>query len=77
MNPIKILELLAAVGPVIAALPAFRAVFDDIVGTFGETDQTLLKDAYADLMAANDATHARLQDKLRTAGGALNGGGGA
>lgn len=62
-----ILEMLPVVGPVIAKLPVFKGVFDQIVSTFGEKDQAVLKDAYADLMAENDAGHARLQAKLREA----------
>lgn len=63
----SILGLLPAVGPVIAALPQFKAVFDQIVGTFNNDDQASLKDAYADLIADNDEGHRRLQDKLAAA----------
>jgi hypothetical protein len=63
----SILKLLPAVGPVVAALPAFKEVFDQIVGTFKEDDQVVLKDAYADLIAENDEGHARLQAKLDAA----------
>lgn len=63
----SILKLLPAVGPVVAALPEFKKIYDQIVGTFGEDDQETLKDAYADLMAENDEGHARLQAKLAEA----------
>jgi hypothetical protein len=63
----SILKLLPAVGPVVAALPEFKKVYDQIVGTFKEDDQAVLKDAYADLMAENDEGHARLQKKLDAA----------
>ena len=64
----SILKLLPVVGPVVAALPEFRNVFDQIVGTFDDdADQTVLKEAYVDLMADNDAGHRRLQDKLAAA----------
>lgn len=63
----SILKLLPAVGPVVAALPEFKKVFDDIVGTFKEDDQAVLKDAYTDLIEDNDIGHARLQDKLAAA----------
>jgi hypothetical protein len=52
---------------VVAALPEFKKVYDQIVGTFKEDDQAVLKDAYADLMAENDEGHARLQKKLDAA----------
>lgn len=65
----SILNLLPAVGPVVAALPEFKKVFDQIVGTFKEDDQAELKEAYADLIADNDAGHARLQAKLAAAAG--------
>lgn len=65
----SILKLLPVVGPAVAALPAFRAVYDQIVATFGEKDQATLKAALADLMADNDAGHERLQAKLREAAG--------
>jgi len=65
----SILKLLPAVGPVVSALPEFKKVYDQIVGTFAETDQAVLRDAYADLIADNDAGHARLQAKLAEAAG--------
>lgn len=66
-NLSSILKLLPAVGPVVAALPEFKAVYDQIVGTFATKDQAVLKDAYEDLMADNDEGHARLQAKLAEA----------
>jgi hypothetical protein len=61
------LGLLPAIGPVVAAIPQFKAIFDQIVDTFDEDDQVVLKDAYADLMEDNDEGHARLQAKLAAA----------
>jgi hypothetical protein len=63
----SVLKLLPAVGPVVAALPEFKAVFDQIVGTFKSDDQAELKEAYADLIEQNDEGHARLQEKLAAA----------
>lgn len=63
----SILKLLQAVGPVAAALPDFKAVYDQIVTTFSDDDQDTLKEAYADLIADNDEGHARLQAKLADA----------
>lgn len=66
-NLSSILALLPAVGPVVAALPEFKKVYDDIVATFHTDDQVVLRSAYEDLMADNDEGHARLQDKLAEA----------
>lgn len=63
----SILKLLQAVGPIVAALPDFKTVYDQIVGTFDTNDQDTLKEAYADLIADNDEGHARLQAKLAEA----------
>lgn len=63
----SVLKLLPAVGPAVAALPEFVAVYNQVVSTFGEKDQAVLKDAYADLIAENDEGHHRLQEKLRRA----------
>lgn len=63
----SVLKLLPAVGPVVAALPEFKRIFDDVVATFGTNDQATLKGAYADLIADNDEGHARLQEKLAAA----------
>lgn len=62
-----VLSFLPAIGPVVAAIPQVKALFDQIVDTFDEDDQTVLKDAYADLIADNDEGHARLQAKLAAA----------
>ncbi len=67
MNLQSILALLPAVGPVVAALPEFKKVYDQIVATMHEKDQDVLRNAYAELMAENDAGHARLQGKLADA----------
>lgn len=66
-NLSTVLELLPAIGSVAAALPQFKAVYDQIVDTFNENDQATLKEAYADLIADNDEGHARLQAKLAAA----------
>jgi hypothetical protein len=60
----SILDLLPVVGKGVAALPQFKQVYDQIVSTFHEKDQAVLREAYADLMADNDEGHARLQAKL-------------
>jgi hypothetical protein len=63
----SILKLLPAVGPVVATLPEFRKVYNQIVATFNEKDQSVLIEAYGDLIEDNDAGHARLQAKLADA----------
>lgn len=63
----SILKLLPAVGPVVAALPEFKKVYDQIVGTFKQDDQAVLREAYEDLVAENAEGHARLQAKLAEA----------
>jgi len=63
-----IIKLLQAVGPITAALPEFKAVYDQIVATFkSSTDQKTLQTAYQELQAENSGGHARLQDMLRQA----------
>lgn len=63
----SILKLLPAVGPVVASLPEFKKVYDDIVATFKEKDQAVLREAYEDLKAGNDEGYARLDAKLAAA----------
>lgn len=62
-----ILRSLPAVGPVVAALPEFKGLFDAAVAALNPTDQDTAKEAYADLIADNDEGHARLQAKLAEA----------
>jgi hypothetical protein len=62
-----ILKMLQAVGPFTAALPEFKAVYDQIVKTFKSTDQQTLKDAYRELQSENSGGHERLQEMLRKA----------
>lgn len=66
---VSVLKLLPTVGPVIAALPEFKKVYDQIAASFAEKDQQTLQEAYRDLMAENDEGHARLQEKLMVAAG--------
>lgn len=63
----SVLKLLPAVGPVVAALPEFKVIYEQIVGTFKQQDRAVLREAYGDLIADNDAGHARLQQKLAEA----------
>lgn len=64
----SILNLLNAVGPITAALPEFKSVYDDIVKTFdSKTDQNTLKAAYAASVKDNEEGHAELQQLLAQA----------
>lgn len=62
-----LLRAARAVGPVLAALPAVRRVFDEAVAALSTNDQAVAKEALADLIADNDDGHARLQEKLAAA----------
>lgn len=63
-----VLSLLQAVGPITAALPAFKGIYDGIVSVFDkDTDQETLKTAYRELQEENSGGHARLQEMLRVA----------
>lgn len=65
-----VLKLLPAVGPVVAALPEFKKIYDGIVGTFSsDTDQQTLKDAYETAISGAADAHADLQDLVRQHGG--------
>ncbi len=63
----KLLSLLPVVGPVIAAAPEFKSIWDTAVSMLHPADQATAKAAYHDLMADNDEGHARLQAKLAEA----------
>lgn len=67
MNLSSLLKLLPVVGPVIAAAPEFKAVFDQAVSMLHPKDQDTAKAALADIVANNAEGHARLQDKLAKA----------
>lgn len=62
-----ILRSLPVVGPIVAAAPEFKALFDAAVAALAPSDQATAKEAYADLIADNDEGHARLQAKLAEA----------
>lgn len=66
----NILDAAKALGPVLGALPAIRAVFDNAVSLLGDDDQETAKAELAKLREGNDALHARLQEKLADASNA-------
>jgi hypothetical protein len=61
------LELLTKVGPVVARLPQFAAMYHQAVSALHPKDQETAKAAYNDLIAENAEGHARLHDKLQAA----------
>lgn len=63
----SLLELLPAVGPVVAKLPVFVDLFEQGVATLHEKDQAVAKAALKDIQADNDEGHVRLQSKLAEA----------
>lgn len=67
MKLTDLLNLLPAVGPVVAKLPAFIELFHQGVATLHPADQATAKAALADIQADNDEGHARLQAKLADA----------
>lgn len=62
-----ILGALRHIPAVIAAVPQVKEFFDQAIGTLREPDQKIAREAYADLMADNDAGFARLDAKLAEA----------
>lgn len=56
-----ILGLLPKVGPVVAALPEFKALVDQIKDGLSSTDQATLQSAYELAKKRSDAAHADLQ----------------
>lgn len=67
MNLALILKALDAVGPVVARIPEFVALYETASSLLGEDDQQEAKEALADIQADNDEGHARLQAKLAAA----------
>lgn len=61
MNVTTVMKLLPAIGPVIAALPEFKALFSEIVATFAVRDQDELKRAYAMALDRANEAHDDLQ----------------
>jgi hypothetical protein len=62
-----ILNVLPAIGPVVAKLPEFVDLFNEAVATLSAKDQATAKEALADIQADNDEGHRRLQEKLARA----------
>lgn len=58
MNLDTILKTILMIG---SDLPAYKALFDQVVGAFSEEDQEKLKQTYAEAIAASDKAHAAAQ----------------
>jgi hypothetical protein len=58
MNLDKLIQTVLMIG---ADLPAYKALFDQVVATFSETDQDAAKTAYADALAQAKAAHEAAQ----------------
>lgn len=69
MNLKTILNLLPAVGPVIAAAPEFVAMFKEAVATLSTDDQEEAKRAYDLAISRAGDAHQRLADLVRKHGG--------
>ena len=67
MNLVTLLNVLPAIGPVVAKIPEFVALFQEAAGMLKPVDQATAKEALADIQAGNDAGHARIQAKLAEA----------
>ena len=62
MNLSTILDLLPKVGPVIARLPEFKALIEQILASFDSTvDQETLQEAYRLAVSNAASAHAELQ----------------
>ena len=53
--------ILNAISLVGSGLPAFKALFDQVLAAFDEKDQATLQAAYADMQARSDAAHEAAQ----------------
>lgn len=60
-----ILSLLPKVGPVVAALPEFKALIDQVKSTLSSDDQASLQEAYRLARERSDAAHEDLQALVR------------
>ena len=56
------LSFLPVVGPVVAALPEFKKLWDEIVSTFDGSDQQTLQQAYDLAISEAADAHQDLQD---------------
>lgn len=54
----KVIAALLMIG---SDLPAFKALFEEVVQTFGPADQATLRQTYAEAILAADKAHAAAQ----------------
>lgn len=68
MNLATILDAIQKLGPALAAASSVKSVIEQAIGLLDDDgDQATAKAKLAELIAENDAGHARLQDKLSDA----------
>lgn len=61
INIATLLGFLPVVGPVVAAMPEFAALWNEAAATFGPSDQKTLKRAYEAAISGADDAHSNLQ----------------
>lgn len=59
--PVSLDKVLATLLMIGSNLPAFKALFEQVISTFSEQDQATLKLEYAKAIAAADEAHAAAQ----------------
>lgn len=57
------MNIAATIGMIGSDLPAYKALFEQVVATLGSQDQAALRKTYADAMAASDRAHAAAQEE--------------
>lgn len=67
INLTTLLSVLPGIGPIAAAVPAFKQLYDEIVETLHPDDQDTARSAYEDLIADNKEGTERLRAKLAAA----------
>lgn len=69
MNLSTLLYVLPAIGPVMAALPEFKQLFDEVKATLSTHDQEVAQNAYDLAITRAGNAHTQLQDLVRRHGG--------
>lgn len=65
MNLATILDAIQKIGPALAGVSSVKAIIEQAIDLLdNDDDQATAKAKLAELIAENDAGHARLQDKL-------------
>lgn len=64
-----LLGVLPVVGPIIAAAPEFRRLYDQVAGSSGPKDKATAKEAYDLAISEAKGAHERLQELVKSHGG--------